>query len=1188
MSGFAHLHVHTEYSLLDGACQLPALIARAKELGMEHLAITDHGVMYGAVDFYKECKRQGIHPVIGCEVYVAPRTRFDKQHRIDNSPYHLVLLCKNNQGYQNLIKLVSKGFIDGFYSKPRIDRELLEKHHEGLICLSACLSGELPRLLLAGDYQQAKESALWYRNLFGEDNYYIEIQDHGIPEQLTVLPQLERLSRETGIPLVATNDLHYIHREDSKVQNVLICIQTNRTVQEGSDMEFSTQEFYLKSEEEMKTTLGQYPGAIENTVKIAQQCQMEFVFGETKLPYFVAPDGRDNAAFFRDLCYEGLHRHYGSSPAPEVIDRLEYELDVIGRMGYVDYFLIVWDFIHYARQQGIPVGPGRGSGAGSLAAYCSGITGIDPIQYGLLFERFLNPERISMPDFDIDFCYERRQEVIDYVVEKYGEEHVAQIITFGTMAARGSIRDVGRALGVSYQQVDILAKTIPFELGMTIHRALEVSPEFRGLYETDPQNAEVIEMARKIEGMARHASTHAAGVVITREPADEYVPLQKTDASIVTQYPMGTLEELGLLKMDFLGLRNLTVINDATRMIRRYQPDFDIENIPLDDKVVFEMFGKAQTNGVFQFESAGMKNVLAQLGPEHMEDLIAVISLYRPGPMESIPKYIQNRHNPALVTYKHPLLEPILKVTYGCIVYQEQVMEICRKLAGYSYGRADLVRRAMSKKKHDVMEKERHAFIYGAKKENGTVECVGCMANGVPEAVANDIFDEMSSFASYAFNKSHAAAYALVSYQTAYLKCHYLKEYMAALLTSILDNTDKVIDYIGECKKLGIPVLPPDVNESERGFVVVDGNIRFGLLAVKNLGRGLIRELCEEREKGGKFLDLLDFLERMAGKELNKRGIEALIKCGALDGFGHGRQQMLGGFERLLEGIEKEARNNISGQMDLFASAPKTGEYRLPIVEEMSPLQKLAGEKETTGLYLSGHPLEEYDEMAKKLKTTSIATLHKARDMDGANVQILGILSSKKMKTTKNNDMMAFADLEDKTGSIEMIVFPKSYSLYSNQLVPGRVMAVRGKVKDTEEETSQIICEEILSPEEALANPWIPGRRNGNGYRREGAGGNGYGNPSPVEAERVLEEAASSKSSGRRGLYLKFSNEKSELVELAERFLFVFEGGFPVYYYYTDTGKYLQTPRRYWISPNDILIRELKKLLGKGNVALME
>ncbi|MCL2579183.1 MAG: DNA polymerase III subunit alpha [Oscillospiraceae bacterium] len=1162
MAAFTHLHVHTEYSLLDGACKLDGLVSCAKELGMEALAITDHGTMYGVIDFYKACKKEGIKPIIGCEVYVAPRTRFDKQHKVDSSPHHLILLCENNTGYQNLIQLVSKGFIDGFYSKPRVDRELLLAHSEGLICLSACLAGEVPRLLLAGDYQGARAAALWYQATFGEGSYYIEIQDHGIAEQREVLPLLEKLSKDTGIPLVATNDLHYIRRDDAKMQNVLVCIQTNRTVNEGSDMEFTTEEFYLKSGDEMAALFGKYTGAVENTQVIAGRCNVDFVFGETKLPLFAAPDGRENGEYFRDLCYRGLSCHYGENPEPQVVERLEFELNVIEKMGYLDYFLIVWDFIRYAKEQGISVGPGRGSGAGSLAAYCSGITGIDPIKYGLLFERFLNPERISMPDFDIDFCYVRRQEVIDYVVERYGTDHVAQIITFGTMAARGSIRDVGRALGMTYQQVDVIAKSIPFELGMTIGKALEVSPQFRDLYSADPQNRELIDMARKIEGMARHASTHAAGVVITREPADHYVPLQKNDESIVTQYPMGTLEELGLLKMDFLGLRNLTVIKDSGEMIRKDDPGFDIEKIPLDDRPVFEMFGKGQTNGIFQFESGGMKNVLTQLGPEHMEDLIAVISLHRPGPMDSIPRYIRNRHNPQLVTYPHPKLEPILKVTYGCIVYQEQVMQICRELAGYSYGRADLVRRAMSKKKHDVMEKERKFFIYG---DSG--DCPGCVANGVPEKVASEIFDDMSSFASYAFNKSHAAAYALISYQTAYLKCHYPKVYMAALLTSILDSTDKVIDYIGECKKLGIAVLPPDINESGPSFTVVGDSIRFGLSAVKNLGRGLIRELCAERERGGKFLHLFDFLQRMQGKDLNKRAVESLIRCGALDCFGHNRHQMEAGFGDLLDGIEKDAKNNISGQLDFFSSGAKTdsSDYKLPDLKDYPPLMRLAYEKETTGLYLSGHPLEAHRATAEKLRAATTAELHKNKRLEGAQVRLLGIIVSRKLKTTKNNEMMAFVQLEDKTGSIELLVFPRTYALCASLISEGQIVAVRGRVQEGEEEDAKVICEEITTPEQALeptASPAMPTPK--------------------TEPKRAVKVSAD-----KEGLYLKFPDKDSELVAKAENLLFVFEGSLPVYFYYSDTGRYLKTPKGHWISQNAVLTRELVRLLGQDNVALI-
>ena len=1156
MSDFAHLHVHTEYSLLDGACKIAPLVAQAKALGQKSLAITDHGVMYGVIDFYKECKNQGIRPVIGCEVYIAPRTRHDKQHRVDNAPYHLILLCKNNQGYQNLIKLVSMGFVEGFYSKPRIDRELLEQYHDGLICLSACLAGEIPRRLSAGEYEQAKEAALFYKGLFGDD-YYIELQNHGIEEQVRILPDLERLAKELGVQVAATNDTHYIEREDAKMQNVLVCIQTNRTVQEGSDMEFATEEFYLKSEDEMRVLFGGYEGAVENTGKIARQCEVEFVFGETKLPYFQAPDGRENGEYFRDMCYTGLRKYYGEAPDRAVVDRLEYELNVISGMGYVDYYLIVHDFIAYAKSRGIPVGPGRGSGAGSLAAYCIGITGIDPIAYNLLFERFLNPERISMPDFDIDFCYERRQEVIDYVVEKYGSDHVAQIITFGTMAARGAIRDVGRALGMSYQQCDVIAKSIPFELGMTIDRALEVSADLRGMYNEHPQNKELIDMARKVEGMARHASTHAAGVVITRERADHYVPLSKSDTSIVTQFTMTTLEELGLLKMDFLGLRNLTVISDAQEQIRKSRPDFDIEKIPLDDGPVFEMFSKGQTNGVFQFESAGMKNVLIQLKPEYMEDLIAVISLYRPGPMESIPRYVANRHNTKLVTYKHPLLESILGVTYGCIVYQEQVMQICRELAGYSYGRADLVRRAMSKKKHDVMEKERQSFVYGAKREDGGVECVGAVANGVDEKTANDIFDEMSSFASYAFNKSHAAAYALVAYQTAYLKCHYPKEYMAALMTSVLDSTDKITYYIEETKKLDIGVLPPDINQSGMGFAVEKSSIRFGLLALKNLGRGLIKSLLQERE-AGPFTGLYNFLERMAGKELNKRAVESLIKCGALDCFGHERGQMLYGFERLLEDVESARRNNIDGQMDLFGAAQQSGakdDYVLPEMEPLSLIQRLSGEKETTGLYITGHPLSQYDDLARKIGATPVREVVTGKNMDGRQVQIMGLVSSKKLKTTKSNEMMAFAGIEDKTGSIEAIVFPRVFAEHGSLLSVGSAVVLHGKVKAGEEEEAQIVCDSLFTPQQAVVSKSVG-----------------------------QEPQVSAKSGRRRGLYLKFPDEQSPLIEPASNFLFVFEGPTQVYFYFQREKKYMLCPKNYWVDANSVLMRELKRLLGEDNV----
>ena len=1037
MENFAHLHVHTEYSLLDGACRIPALVARAKELGQQSLAITDHGVMYGVIDFYKECKKQGIQPVIGCEVYVAPRTRFDKVHRIDTSPYHLVLLCKNAAGYQNLIAMVSKASIEGFYSKPRVDLELLRTYHEGLICLSACLAGQIPRRLLERDYDAAKETALLYRDIFGPENYYLEVQDHGILEQKQILPDLYRLSEETGIPLVATNDVHYIRQEDHRAQSILVCIQTNHTVNDKSDMEFQTQEFYLKSRAEMEALFADHPEALDNTVKIAEQCQLDFTFGVTKLPFYKAPTDEDNVTYFKRMCYEGMVRHYGEHPQKQIRDRLEYELGVIIQMGYVDYYLIVYDFIHYAKTHDIPVGPGRGSGAGSLCAYCIGITGIDPIRYNLLFERFLNPERVSMPDFDIDFCYEKRQQVIDYVVAKYGADHVAQIITFGTMAARGAIRDVGRAMAVPYAQVDAVAKLVPNELHMTLDKALTASKDLKQQYDTDSTIHELIDMARKLEGMPRHASTHAAGVVITRDPVDTYVPVQKNEEAILTQFPMTTLEELGLLKMDFLGLRTLTVISDAEKMIRRYQPDFSISQIPPDDEKVFQMLSAGLTEGVFQFESGGMRNVLVGLRPESIEDLIAVISLYRPGPMDSIPKYIENRHHPEKVTYKHPKLASILDVTYGCIVYQEQVMQICRELAGFSYGRADLVRRAMSKKKADVMQQERQNFIYGLYDEDGTCQVKGCVHNGVSEEIASDIFNEMSSFASYAFNKSHAAAYAVVAYQTAYLKCHYPKEFMAALLTSVLDSTSKVTSYIDECARLKIPVLPPDIAQSGMGFTVSDEGIRFGLLAIKNLGRSVIADAIRERE-AAPFQNFNDFCERMHGRDLNRRAMESLIKCGAFDRMNPNRRQLLAGYEAISSSLDAVKQKNLDGQLGFFDTMAGTAreEYVFPDVEDFPFMERLNLEKEVTGMYLSGHPLGEYADLIPRLGTAKIS--HVAlEEYDNKQVDILCIVSARQSKATRSGDTMAFLTVEDTTGAMEVLVFPKILQRYGQLLTVG-------------------------------------------------------------------------------------------------------------------------------------------------------
>jgi len=1069
MVGFVHLHVHSEYSLLDGACRIKRLVGKVKELGQTAAAITDHGSMYGVIDFYNEALKQKIKPIIGCEVYVAPRSRFDKEHKADGNPYHLVLLCKDNEGYQNLIKLVSIGHIEGFYGKPRVDVEVLKKYSKGLIALSACLAGEIPKKLSDGDYEGAKQAALLYNEIFGDGNYYIEVQNHGMDEQIRILPYLYRLSRETGIPLAATNDAHYIDREDAKMQSVLLAIGTNTTLDDPDRMSFPTDEFYIKSSEEMAELFKAVPEAVENTVRIAEKCNVSFEFGVIKLPKFEIKGTSDNISFFKNLCFDGMKKRYGENPPQNVIDRLDYELRIIIKMGYVDYFLIVWDFIRYARENNIPVGPGRGSGAGSIAAYCIGITGIDPMKYNLLFERFLNPERITMPDFDIDFCYEGRQRVIDYVVQKYGSDRVAQIITFGTMAARGSIRDVGRAMGVPYQTVDAVAKCVPFELNMTIDRALEISSELKEMYNTDIKIRELIDMAKKVEGMPRHASTHAAGVVIASAPVSEFVPLQKNEGSIVTQYPMTVLESLGLLKMDFLGLRNLTVIRDCVASVRKREPDFDIEKIPLDDKEVYKMLSAGDSDGVFQFESAGMRQVLSRLMPETIEDLIAVISLYRPGPMESIPKYISNRHNPSKITYKTPLLKPILDVTYGCIVYQEQVMQIFRDLAGYSYGRADLVRRAMAKKKADVMERERSSFIYGDKNSDGTVNCIGAVANGVPAEIANEIFDEMSSFASYAFNKSHAAAYAYLAYQTAYLKCHYYSEYMAALMTSMLDNTSKIIEYISSCGQNGVKILNPDINESFEGFTSTPKGIRFGLLAIKNLGRGVIADILKERETGGPFLSLQDFCSRMYGSDINKRAMESLIKCGAFDGFKLNRRQMLQSFESIFEALDVSSKSNIDGQIDFFGGDKNNNasSINIPYAEEYPFFELLKMEKETIGIYVSGHPLSQYLAFAKAKKLNNVMEiLEKSKDGikgfgEGDNVCLIAMLQGKKLFTTRSGGQMCFIQVEDMTGSMEGIVFPKVFEECRSLLKDDAVLEFFGHISFKDEEDAKLIVDKV-------------------------------------------------------------------------------------------------------------------------------
>ena len=1164
---FAHLHVHSEYSLLDGACRIEPMLDKIKSMGQTSVALTDHGVMYGVVDFYKAAKARGLNPIIGCEVYVAPRSRFDKVHGIDNERYHLILLCKNNTGYKNLIKLVSEGWVNGFYTKPRVDKELLEQHHEGLIALSGCLAGEVARALERNDYEEAKKVAEWYNGVFGDGNYYLEIQNHGLDEQLRINPMLISLSKELNIPLAATNDAHYVDKQDSKIQQVLICIQTNHTLGEDTGLEFGTQEFYLKSEEEMREAFSECPQAVDNTAKIAEQCHVEFEFGKTKLPHFDVPDGWSHFDWFANLCRKGLKERYGDSPPQEYIDRLEYELGIIDKMGYTDYYLIVHDFIRHAKSVGIPVGPGRGSGAASICAYCIGITGIDPMKYNLLFERFLNPERVSMPDFDVDFCFERRGEVIDYVIDKYGADHVAQIVTFGTMAAKAAIRDVGRAMGMSYSAVDNIAKQIPNELNITLEKALKRSAEFKALYDKDAEAHELIDTAMKVEGMPRHASTHAAGVVITHDPVVSYVPLARNDEAIVTQFTMTTLEELGLLKMDFLGLRTLTVIRNAEKAIRNTDPSFSIENIDMEDRQVFDMLCAGQTEGVFQFESAGMRSVLSQLKPESVEDLIAVISLYRPGPMDSIPTYIENRHNPAKIKYKTPKLKSILDVTYGCIVYQEQVMQICRELAGYSYGRADIVRRAMSKKKHDVMLRERDSFVNGAVDENGNILCEGAVRRGVPADVANEIFDEMISFASYAFNKAHAAAYAFVAYRTAWLKCHYPCEFLAALLTSFLDNSGKVAQYINECSRLGIKILPPHVNRSTEAFEVSDGNIHFSLLAVKNLGRGFIRRMVDERTMNGNFKDFYDFCRRMHGKDFNRRAIESLVKCGAFDGMGANRRQMCAVIDPIIEELDNTKRRNVEGQIgfgDLSSGSAaeptkSKSSFAYPPAEEFSPEMLLKYEKEVAGMYLSGHPMAQYRELSKALKCAQIGDIaaEESRYKDNDRVLLLGLITSAKKKITKSDATMAFLNFEDMTGSIEVIVFPKTLIEKPTMFHEGNILLLHGRVSMREDEDTKVVCEAV--------EPC----------------------PSSVPAE-AAKAPTQEKKKAARGLFLRFDTASSPQIEYCRKLLNIFDGAVPLYYYFADTKEYKRNPIGQNIDVNDVLLRELRKILGESNVIFNE
>lgn len=1170
MENFAHLHVHTEYSLLDGACRIEKLMDRVAELGQTAVAMTDHGVMYGAIDFYRAAKARGIHPVIGCEVYVTPGSRFERGYAQGQWHRHLILLCENMEGYRNLIHMVSLSFSEGFYVRPRVDLDLLRKHSKGLICLSACLAGSIPQALMNGDYEGAKKQALEFREIFGENNFFLEIQDHGIEAQKEVNMGLYRLSDETGIPLVATNDAHYLTREDARIQDVLMAIQMGKTVDDPTRMKFETSEFYIKSEEEMFALFPTHPDAIARTVEIANRCQVEFEFGKYHLPQFDVPDGYTAREYLDKLCLEGLHERYPDDDGT-VRERLDYEINMIDKMGFVDYFLIVSDFIHYAKRNGIPVGPGRGSAAGSIVSYCLGITDLDPIKYSLYFERFLNPERVSMPDIDVDFCYVRRPEVIEYVTRKYGADHVAQIVTFGTMAARAAIRDVGRALSIPYNEADAVAKQVPMELHITIDRALTINPELKKMYDSNPTVKNLIDTARALEGMPRHASTHAAGVVITKDPVDTYVPLARNDEQMVTQFTMTTLEELGLLKMDFLGLRNLTVIADAEKMIRRHTPDFSIEKVSDHDAATFQMLGQGRTMGVFQLESAGITNVVTGLRPQSIEDITAVVALYRPGPMQSIPRYIECRHHPEKVRYKHPLLEPILSVTYGCMVYQEQVMEAFRKLAGYSLGKADMVRRAMSKKKFKELEKERVSFIYGNPDEG----IDGAIARGVPEQTAAEIFDEIMDFANYAFNKAHAVCYAVVSYRTAYLKCHYPREYLAALLTSVLDVPGKISEYIAEAKEMGIRVLPPDVNSSEDGFSVSGEDIRFGLAAIKNVGRAFMRQLVEERQANGPYASLMDFCERLYDKDLNRRALESMIQAGAFDSMGFHRSQMLAVYERVVDAVANERRKNVEGQLDLFGMGVENvqdEEIAMPNLPEMGKKELLALEKQTTGLYLSGHPMDAYESLAKRANAAKIRAIaddlmpdaEQPKYKDGMYVNLACVVSAVKLKSTKSGSMMAYATVEDMTGMMELVVFPNALQQFGMYLKEDEAVLINGRIDAREDEAPKLIVQSAaplseesvsaLESKELAKKPTLTG-------------------------QQALAKA------GQR-LYLRLPELSGEQFEQVKRFLAKQPGEIPVVLCLTSGGKPRLAPRSLWCAGNLQLMQNLRFLLGNENVIL--
>ncbi len=1149
---FVHLHVHTEYSLLDGACRIDRMMERVKELGQSAIAITDHGVMYGCIDFYKAAKAAGIKPIIGCEVYVTRRRMEDRVHGIDNDPYHLVLLCENRTGYENLCKLVSEAFTHGFYGKPRVDLELLSQYHEGLIATSACLAGGVAQFLLEDDYNAAKEYALKMADIFGPERFYLELQDHGIEEQIAVNQGVQRLARETGLPLVITNDAHYLRKEDASMQDVLLCIQTGKTVDDTNRMKFQTEEFYLKSEEELRQLFPNCEEAFANTAKIAEMCNLEFTFHEYHLPSFPVPDGVTNEEYFRKLCYDGFAERYQNPPA-EYTERLEYEIGIISKMGYVNYYLIVWDFIRYAKEQGIPVGPGRGSGAASIVAYCLHITEVDPMQYALIFERFLNPERVSMPDFDTDFCQERRGEVIEYVMRKYGADHVAQIATFGTMAARGAIRDVGRALNFSYAETDIVAKLVPTTLHITLKEALEVSPKLKEMYDGDERVKLLIDTAMSLEGMPRNTSTHAAGVVITADPVDTYVPLSRNDDTIVTQYTMTTIEELGLLKMDFLGLRNLTVIEDAQAEIRKLNPDFDISKVPDNDPATFAMLAEGKTQGVFQLESAGITGVCVNMRPTSIEDLTAIVALYRPGPMDSIPTFIANKLDPRKIRYKTPLLEPILKVTYGCIVYQEQVIAIFQALGGYTMGQADNIRRAISKKKMKVIEAERKVFVYGDPEQG----IPGAVAKGVSEAAAQSIYDEIVDFANYAFNKAHAVCYAVVSYQTAYLKCHYPHQYMAALMTSVLDSATKISGYIAECKEMGIAVLPPDINHSDDHFTVEGEAIRFGLGAVKNVGRALIRTISAKRTADGPFLSMEDFLQRMGEGELNKRAVENFIKCGALDCFGHHRSELLAVYESMMDSVSDARKKNLDGQMGMFAmldADDKAAAIPIPSLPELSKADMMTMEKETTGIYISGHPMDDYRGLLKGTHVVPIGILMGDENpyKDDSIVSVAGIVQGVKMKTTRNNSMMAYVTVEDDTASIEMLAFSNVLNQYGGYLRENSAVVITGRLSIRDEKEPQIV---------------INRARPISDYANEVTVDEPISTPVQQKADK---------------LYLQLTGEDDPRYQKVKAILNMFPGEGQVVLFFADT----RTRRGTLAAFDSRMLTELKNVLGDGNVVL--